>query len=56
MEDLPGAMEDWEGWRERESGRSLLAARHDDDDDDDDDNFYREYLKPYNFVQIICIW
>ena len=25
--------------RERESGKSALAARHDDDDGDDDDDF-----------------
>ena len=37
-EDLPEAMNDREKWRERvrESGISVLAARHDDDDDDDD--------------------
>ena len=33
-EDLPKAMNDWETWRERESGISVLAARHHDDDDD----------------------
>ena len=32
-EDLPEAMDDREGWRERE--RSVLALRHDNDDDDD---------------------
>ena len=31
-EDLPKAMNDREGWRERESGISVLAARHDNDD------------------------
>ena len=37
FEDLPGAMDDREEWRERErerereSGRSVMAARHDDD-------------------------
>ena len=31
-EDLPEAMDDGEKWRERESGISVLAARHDDDD------------------------
>ena len=33
-EDLPEAMNDREKWRERESGISVLAARHDDDGDD----------------------
>ena len=28
-------MDDSEGWRERESGISMLIARHDDDDLDD---------------------
>ena len=43
LEDLLGAMYNWEEWRERErerereSGKSVLAARRDDDDDDDDD-------------------
>ena len=32
-EDLPEAMNDREKWRERESGISVLPARHDDDDD-----------------------
>ena len=32
LEDLPGAMNDRDGWRESE--RSVLAVRHDDDDDD----------------------
>ena len=32
-EDLPRAMNDREEWRERESGISVLPARHDDDDD-----------------------
>ena len=31
-EDLPKAMNDRETWRERESGISVLAARHDDND------------------------
>ena len=31
-EDLPGAMNDWEGWREI-AMISVLHARHDDDDD-----------------------
>ena len=31
-EDLPRAMNDREEWRERESGISVLPARHDDDD------------------------
>ena len=37
LEDLPGAIDDRDGWRERqrESGRSVPAGRHDDDDDDD---------------------
>ena len=30
-EDLPEAMNDWEKWRKRGSGISVLAARHDDD-------------------------
>ena len=34
LEDLPGAMEDRHGG-DRETGRSVLAARHDDDDDDE---------------------
>ena len=29
-------MNDWDGWRERESEKSVLAAEIDDDDDDDD--------------------
>ena len=28
-------MEDWDEWRERESGKSVFAARLNDDDDDD---------------------
>ena len=32
-EDLPETMNDREKWWERESGISVLAARHDDDDD-----------------------
>ena len=36
-EDLPGAMNEGEKWREREreSGISVLEARHGDNDDDD---------------------
>ena len=33
-EDLPEAMDDWEGGEKR-SGISVLMARRDDDDDDD---------------------
>ena len=35
LEDLPGTMDDRDGWRERgrESGRSVLASWHDGDDD-----------------------
>ena len=40
LEDLPGAMDDRDGWQER----SVLAARHDDDDDDDDDEWYKTIL------------
>ena len=38
LEDLPEAMEDREKWRERASGKSVLAAWQNDDDDDDDDD------------------
>ena len=31
-EDLPGAMDNKDGWRERRSGRFVLATRHDDDE------------------------
>ena len=34
MEDLQGAMEDRDSWRERKSGKSALASWLDDDDDD----------------------
>ena len=36
LEDLPGAMNDREKWREKV--RDIRAARHDDDDDDDDEH------------------
>ena len=32
LEDLPNAMDDKDEWRERESGKSVLAAQYDDDD------------------------
>ena len=32
LEDLQGTMNDRDGWRERESGKSVLAARLDDFD------------------------
>ena len=32
LKDLPGAMDDREGWQ-RGPGRSVLMVRHDDDDD-----------------------
>ena len=34
-EDLPGAMDDRDRWREK--GKSVLSARLDDDDDDEED-------------------
>ena len=43
-EDLPKAMNDREGWRERESGISVLVARH---DDDDSWNKHRVNIKDY---------
>ena len=33
LENLPEVMDDRDGWRERESEKSVLAARLDDDDD-----------------------
>ncbi len=33
-EDQPEAMNDWETWRERGSGITVLAARHDDNDEE----------------------
>ena len=36
LEDLSGAMDDSDGWLERESRNSVLLVRLDDDDDDDD--------------------
>ena len=33
-------MDDRDKWREKESGISMLAARHDDDDDDNDDGSF----------------
>ena len=36
-EDLPGAIDDRDGWRER--GKSVVSARLDDDDDDDGEFF-----------------
>ena len=40
LENLPGAMNDGDRWRERESGKSVLTVQLDDDDDD----------------EILCIW
>ena len=34
LEDLPGAMDDRDGWRDREPGKSLLSAWFDGDHDD----------------------
>ena len=31
LEDLPEEMDDRDKWRERESGKFMLAAQHDDD-------------------------
>ena len=39
-------MNDREKWRERESGISVLPARHDDDDDDDDIGMAKKGKKP----------
>ena len=33
LEDLQGTMNDWDGWRERESKKSILAEQLDDVDD-----------------------
>ena len=35
LEDLPEVMDDRNGWRERETGKSMLSAKFDDDNDDD---------------------
>ena len=42
LEDLPGAIDDCEGWREREREREnfVLLAWFDDDNDDNDDSWY----------------
>ena len=48
-EDLPRAMNDWEEWREREPGISVLPARL-DDDDDDKRNVFVSYLLLSSFV------
>ena len=62
-EDLPKAMDDREGWRERGSGISMLITRHDDDDDDDDDDLFIfqfideclvKGLSLYCFIYICC--
>ena len=36
LKDLPKAMNDRDGWKERQSGKFVLSERLDDDDDDDD--------------------
>ena len=40
LEDLLGAIDDWDGLREKESGKSVLSARLVDDDDDDSLKFF----------------
>ena len=49
--------------REREFGKSVLAAGHDDDDDDDDDDRYFEifvylidYSNVYNNFFLVHFW
>ena len=32
LEDLLGAIDGWDGWADRELGKSVLSARLDDDD------------------------
>ena len=55
LEDLPGAMDNREGWRERErereSGKSMLAVWH--DDDDDRMNFVYIYIYIYIYTMNI---
>ena len=41
LEDLPGAMDDRDEWRERVREIRTKSVRH---DDDDDDHFYPLYL------------
>ena len=52
-EDQPEVMDDRDGWRKRELGKSVRAARHDDDDDDDDDGSHKTYRHIHSHVQII---
>ena len=52
-EDLPGALDDGDGWRER-SGKSVLSAQHDNDNYDDPRRIYEWYgLK---FFEGIWVW
>ena len=45
LEDLPGAMDDKEGWR-RGSGRSVLAVRY---GDDDNSAAFKQFAKEWRF-------
>ena len=54
LEDLPGAMNDRDGWRERERERerelrkSALSAQINDDDNGDDDDDENKYFPWYS--------
>ena len=48
LEDLTGARNDRDGWRERDSRDSMLSARHDDDDDDVKNNILDKYAFHWN--------
>ena len=37
LEDLPGMIDDWDGWQERELRKSVLSGQLDDDDEDNDE-------------------
>ena len=55
LEDEPGAMNDWDEWRERERERELghtvlSASFADDDDDDDDDDDNHDHDNIYIYI------
>ena len=56
LEDLTGAMDDRDKWRERGAWRSVLAAWHDDDDDDDDDSVSVDLYTLTNYLSVYLFW
>ena len=57
LEDQPGAMDDRDKWRERESGKSTLSIRFDNDDDDNIKNINLNFfMKIHLFKKIITGW